>query len=217
MGARQMKFTVGVLFLLGLAWLHLLHNTFSLPDPAALRLEPPRATRFMQAHEGEIQYEWVPLAEISPHLQRAVIVSEDERFFEHAGFDWAAIKQAARRNWQRRRFSFGASTITQQLAKNLYLSASKNPFRKLKELLIALTLERELSKERILELYLNVVEWGPGIYGAQAAAQYYFGSEARYVSKTQAAFLASILPNPRVLGRRGFRMSSRAQRIVRGM
>jgi monofunctional biosynthetic peptidoglycan transglycosylase len=152
----------------------------------------------MEAYKGDrdLEFEWVSLNRISPYLKQAVVIAEDDQFWVHRGFNWEAIKAAAKTNWRRKRLSFGASTITQQLARNLFLSPSKNPFRKLKELFIALKLERGLSKERILELYLNVIEWGDGIYGAEAAARHYFGTSAAHLGKHQAAFLAAILPRP---------------------
>jgi len=176
----------------------MLYTVFSLPDVSHLRSSNPSETAFMKAYDGKnkLYYKWVPLKRISRNLRNAVIISEDDRFRKHHGFVWDAIKEAAKRNWRRRSLYYGASTITQQLARNLFLSKSKNPFRKTKELLIALKLERELPKDRILELYLNVVEWGNGIFGAQAAAKHYFGTSAAYLSKSQAAFLAAILPNP---------------------
>ena len=201
----------------GLCWLLYLYACLSLPHVADLSDIPPDFTAFMRAAEGDIHYQWVPLQQISPYLQRAVIASEDERFYEHPGFDWDAIQHAAQENLKRHHFKFGGSTITQQLAKNLYLSADKTPFRKLKELLIALKLERDLTKDRILELYLNVVEWAHGVYGAEAAAQHYFGGHAKNLSPAQAAFLASILPNPTRLGRHGYHPTIRSQSILRRM
>lgn len=184
----------------GVAWLYILHDLFSLPSVAHLRSLEPKTTAYMKAYDGKrvIRYEWVPLRRISSYLRQAVIIAEDDQFQRHNGFDWEAIKKAAQRNWKRKRFSYGASTITQQLARNLFLSPSKTLFRKMEELMIALRLERELSKERILELYLNVVEWGDGIYGAEAAARHYFGTSAASLDKRQAAFLAAILPQPRL-------------------
>ena len=183
---------------LGILWIYMIHAIFSLPDVSHLRNTHPTETSFMEAYNGKkkLRYHWVPLKRISPHLRNAVVIAEDDQFRKHHGFVWDAIKEAAKRNWKKKSLYYGASTITQQLARNLFLSKSKNPFRKTKELLIALKLERELSKDRILELYLNVVEWGDGIFGAQAAARHYFGSSAAYLSKHQAAFLAAILPRP---------------------
>ncbi len=171
----------------------------------------------MRADSGKPVHRWTDLHKISPNLRRAVIVSEDARFYEHAGFDLQAIEDAMRINWARGQLVFGASTITQQLAKNLYLSPSRSILRKIHEILIAVALERALSKERILELYLNLVEWGPHIYGAEAAARYYFHTSALHLSRTEAAFLASILPNPKLLGKSGFRVTARVKTIRRRM
>ncbi len=202
---------------MGIAWVYTLHALFSLPDVSHLRSVHPKSTAYMEGYDGDrpIHYRWVPLRRISRHLQQAVIIAEDDQFREHNGFDWRAIKKAAKRNWRRKRLSYGASTITQQLARNLFLSPSKTLFRKLRELFIALKLERELSKERILELYINVVEWGDGIYGAEAAARHYFGTSAAYLNKHQAAFLAAILPRPRFfeLHRDGPRLQARIAAI----
>ncbi|HWX43083.1 MAG TPA: monofunctional biosynthetic peptidoglycan transglycosylase [Blastocatellia bacterium] len=140
---------------------------------------------------------WVPYERISPSLVRAVLAGEDSRFFDHAGFDWEEIQKALEKDWEEKQFQRGASTISQQLAKNLFLSTSKNPLRKVHEALITAEMERILGKRRILELYLNVIEWGDGIYGAEAAARHYFGVGASSLSFEQAAFLSAIIPNPR--------------------
>jgi monofunctional biosynthetic peptidoglycan transglycosylase len=140
---------------------------------------------------------WVPLPKISPHLRRAVIVAEDATFYQHHGFDWEGIKEAATRNWDRGELRRGGSTITQQLAKNLYLSPDRNLLRKAHEALITRALEERLSKKRILELYLNVVEWGPGVYGAEAASRHHFGKSAQDLTPAEAALLAAMLPSPR--------------------
>jgi monofunctional biosynthetic peptidoglycan transglycosylase len=140
---------------------------------------------------------WTPYERISPSLVRAVLAGEDSRFFDHAGFDWEEIQKALEKDWEEKQFQRGASTISQQLAKNLFLSTSKNPLRKVHEALITAEMERILGKRRILELYLNVIEWGDGIYGAEAAARHYFGVGASSLSFEQAAFLSAIIPNPR--------------------
>ncbi|MBI2343477.1 MAG: monofunctional biosynthetic peptidoglycan transglycosylase [Deltaproteobacteria bacterium] len=203
---------------IGLWWLLTVYNTVTLPNVASLKETPPVMTTFMRhATPARIHYHWVPRSAIAPALQRAVIVAEDDQFYHHPGFDWGAIKRAIEINWRRRRLAFGASTITQQLAKNLFLSPHKTPLRKIQEFLIALRLEQELSKDRILELYLNVVEWGEGIYGAEAASQHYFHRSAKTLTASQAAFLASILPNPRRYGPRGYRLTPRALSILRRM
>lgn len=140
---------------------------------------------------------WVNYDQISRNLVRAVLAGEDSRFFDHSGFDWEEIRKAAEKDWEEKRFHRGASTVSQQLAKNLFLSTSKNPVRKLHEALITWEMERILSKRRILELYLNVIEWGDGIYGAEAASRHYFNTSAASLTPDQAAFLSAIIPNPR--------------------
>lgn len=139
---------------------------------------------------------WVPYDRISRNLTRAVLAGEDSRFFDHAGFDWEEMRKALEEDWNRGEFKRGASTISQQLAKNLFLSTSKNPLRKLHEALITKEMEWILGKRRILELYLNVIEWGDGIYGAEAAAHNYFNTAAAALGADQAAFLSSIIPSP---------------------
>jgi monofunctional biosynthetic peptidoglycan transglycosylase len=176
------------------------------PDVVTLAKTNPGSTAFIESRKTEPKprgravkpiWVWVPLSRISPNLQRAVIVSEDATFYRHRGFDWHGIRDAATRNWDRGGLHRGGSTITQQLAKNLYLSPEKNLMRKMHEALITRALEDRLSKKRILELYLNVVEWGRGIYGAEAAARHHFGKAARDLSPSEAALLAAILPSPR--------------------
>jgi monofunctional glycosyltransferase len=142
---------------------------------------------------------WVPYSRISQNLKRAVLVAEDDTFWEHEGVDLEQLEQSVRINWEQGKAVRGASTITQQLAKNLYLSPSRNPLRKLRELIIARRLEAALSKVRIFEIYLNVIEWGDGIWGAEAAARTYFGVPASALSREQAALLAGAIINPRVL------------------
>src|SRR5262245_15538219 len=140
---------------------------------------------------------WISYDRISPWLVRSVLAGEDSRFFDHSGFDWEEIQKAIEKDWEDKGFTRGASTISQQLAKNLFLSTSKNPLRKAHEALITWELERVLGKRRILELYLNVIEWGDGIYGAEAAARHYFDVSASALGPDQAAFLSAIVPNPR--------------------
>jgi monofunctional biosynthetic peptidoglycan transglycosylase len=150
-----------------------------------------------RGRHGKQFWIWVPLSRISRELQRAVIVAEDATFYHHHGFDWEGIRGAATRNWDRGELRRGGSTITQQLAKNLYLSPEKNLLRKIHEAAITRALEERLTKKRILELYLNVVEWGKGIYGAEAAAQHHFGKSAQDLAPAEAALLAAVLPSPR--------------------
>lgn len=184
----------------------LLYQWLTFPDVSALAVENPKSTSFMERKKNALRrarksdrldYRWVSYSRISPHLRRAVLVAEDSAFYEHAGVDVEGLKEALRRDWQARRFTHGGSTITQQLAKNLYLSPARTPWRKLKEFAIAWQLERQLSKKRILELYLNVVEMGERVYGAEAAARHYFGKSAAALSPAEAALLAGALPNPR--------------------
>jgi monofunctional biosynthetic peptidoglycan transglycosylase len=177
----------------------------TLPDVRGLAMANPTTTAFMElrATEAEAEgkevrraYTWVPYRRISPNLKRAVLVAEDSAFWEHEGIDLEQIKVAIETAIERGDAPRGASTITQQLAKNLYLSPSRDPFRKLRELIITRRLEAELPKARILELYLNVVEWGDGVWGAEAAAQRYFGIPAASLSRAQSALLAGALINP---------------------
>lgn len=160
---------------------------------------PPPITPLMviRLAEGEgLRKDWVPFDQVSPHLMRALIASEDAQFCNHGGFDWTAIKKAIERNQEGRR-TFGASTITQQTAKNLFLWPGRDFLRKGLEAYFAVLLELFLDKQRIMELYVNVVEFGPGVYGAEAAAQYHFGKPAAELTRREAALLAVVLPNPR--------------------
>ena len=154
-----------------------------------------------------------------PHLKRAVVVTEDAAFFDHDGIDLDEIKASLERNWEEGRFARGASTITQQLAKNLYLSPSRNPMRKLRELFITRRLEASLSKRRILEIYLNVIEWGDGVFGCEAAARAYFGKSAAALSREEAALMAGAIINPRELrvDRPNRRLQRRQQIVLRRM
>ncbi len=144
-----------------------------------------------------VHMQWKGLDEISPYLIHAVILAEDDTFYQHHGFDWEQIQEAFRRDWAKKRFVYGGSTITQQLARTLYLTPHKDLLRKAKEALITWKLERTLPKQRILEVYLNVIEWGNGVFGAEAAAETYFSVPAKELTPDQAAALASILPSPR--------------------
>jgi monofunctional biosynthetic peptidoglycan transglycosylase len=170
------------------------------------KYRPPGETSFMSYRMAELHeknpratlaYKWVPYDRISGSLKRALIAAEDAKFVEHEGFDWDGIQVALDKNWKRGRTVAGGSTISQQLAKNLFLSPAKSWLRKGEEALITLMLEWTLDKERILELYLNVIEWGNGVFGAEAAAQKYFGLHAAQLSADQAARLAAMAPNPR--------------------
>jgi monofunctional biosynthetic peptidoglycan transglycosylase len=150
---------------------------------------------------AELKKQWVPYERISAHLKRAVIAAEDAKFSEHEGFDWEGIQKALEKNQKKGKIVAGGSTISQQLAKNLFLSASKTPWRKAQEAVITLMLEAVMDKRRILEIYLNIVEWGNGVFGAEAAARHYYSTSAAQLSAEQSARLAVLLPNPRKFGR----------------
>ncbi len=176
------------------------------PDIRELKHANPGKTAFMKYREREwrdegkkvrIQKQWVPFSRISPYLVKAVIIAEDDKFWSHKGFDFEAMEKAMETDLKEGKVKFGGSTISQQLVKNLYLSPSKNPLRKLTEAFITWRMEKTLSKRRIIELYLNVVEWGEGIFGAEAAARHYFGKDAASLSAEECARLAVVLPNPR--------------------
>src|SRR5688572_15075761 len=145
----------------------------------------------------KLRHTWKDLDQISPALVHAIILAEDDQFYKHRGFDLEQIKIAVRRNWKKKRYVYGGSTITQQLARTLYLRPRKTILRKLKEAVLTAYLEMTLSKQRILEVYMNVVEWGPGVFGAEAASQHYFEKPAVDLSADEAVPLASILPSPR--------------------
>ena len=197
----------------------------TLPDVRELRARNPSTTAFMDLRDREARaagrqpkrvHRWVPYGRISPHLRRAVLVAEDAGFWGHEGIDLVEIRKSLETDWELGSLTRGASTITQQLAKNLYLSPTRNPLRKLRELFITRRLEHELSKTRIFELYLNEIEWGDRIWGAEAAARTYFGIPASAVNPDQAALMAGAIVNPRVLNiaRPNARLRNR-QRIIR--
>jgi monofunctional biosynthetic peptidoglycan transglycosylase len=178
----------------------------TLPDVRVLRTENPATTAFMELRAREADnagkkprkvQRWVPYERISPSLKRAVLAAEDAAFFQHEGIDFDEMEKSFEANWKKGKLARGGSTITQQLAKNLYLSPSKNPVRKVEEFLIARRLEAELTKRRILEIYLNVIEWGDGIYGAEAAARTYFQTSAAALGPNESALLAASIINPR--------------------
>ncbi len=175
------------------------------PDITRLKKERPGKTSFMAYREREwkregvkkkIHQQWAPLNRISPYAVKAVIIAEDDKFWSHEGFDFEAIQKAVEKDLKKKQLKAGGSTISQQLAKNLYLTPSKNPIRKLKEAVLTWRLERNLSKRRIIELYLNVAEWGDSIFGIEAASLHYFGKNAADLTAWEAARLAVILPNP---------------------
>ena len=179
---------------------------FIFPDITKLKKVNPKKTSFMEYREKEwrrrdkkisIKHIWVPLSRISPYLIKAVLIAEDDKFYQHEGFDFDAIEKALEKDITQKKFKFGGSTISQQLAKNLYLSPSKNPLRKLKEAILTWRIEKTLSKKRILELYLNVAEWGEGIFGIEAASYHYYGKPSSELNPDESARLASVLPNPR--------------------
>ena len=178
---------------------------FTWPDVARLAKENPPTTAFIErfrerrseaGKKSAVEWKTVPYARISDHLKVAVLVAEDIDFFSHHGFAVAELKKAIAEAWEEGEAPRGAATLTQQLAKNLWLSPSRNPWRKVKEALLTGSLEKHLAKRRILELYLNVVEFGPGIYGAEAASRHYFGKPAAELSPDEAAALAGSLPKP---------------------
>lgn len=201
------------------------YTWITLPDVRPLRTERPSLTAFMDLRASEARHEgrpvrvaqrWMAYRQISPNLKRAVLVAEDSAFWQHDGVDFDELRASLQTNWLTMR---GASTITQQLAKNLYLSPTRNPYRKVVELFITRRLEAELPKGRIFELYLNVIEWGDGIWGADAAARAYFGRSASDLSPDQAALLAGAIINPRVYSPRkpNARLLRRQQIILRRM
>ena len=206
----------------------LVYAYLTLPDVRPLATSNPSTTAFIELRADEALEKglkprrvqrWVGYSHVSPELKRAVLVAEDDAFFQHEGVDLAQLQESLEIDWAKGKFTRGASTITQQLAKNLYLSPSKNPLRKLKELIIARRLEAELKKARILEIYLNVIEWGDGIYGAEAASQVYFRSPAADLDPNEAALLAGAIINPRLLNpaRPTGRLLRRQQLILRRM
>jgi monofunctional biosynthetic peptidoglycan transglycosylase len=166
------------------------------PGRTAMMLEREREAREQKRYYQE-SWHWVPLERISATLRRAVLVAEDDKFFTHDGLDWDEIRISAQRNLRAHKIVRGGSTITQQLAKNLWLGSSRTPWRKFEELILAMRLERDLSKRRILELYLNTIEWGEGVYGVDAAARYWFGTSAASLDANQSIRLAAVIINPR--------------------
>jgi len=202
------------------------YTYLTLPDVRVLATTNPTTTAFMELREREAVAEgrplrhvhrWMPYRRISQNLKRAVLVAEDDAFFQHDGVDLEQLRRAVEANIERGAAIRGASTITQQLAKNLYLSPSRDPLRKLRELIIARRLETALTKARIFEIYLNVIEWGDGVWGAEAAARTYFGTSAASLSREQAALLAGAIINPRLYSpaRPPARLRNR-QRIILG-
>jgi monofunctional biosynthetic peptidoglycan transglycosylase len=237
------------LILLGAVAVWLAYEVLTFPSISKLRTENPQTTSMIEARNTEAKSDgkepkkyqiWVSIDQISPHLQRAVLAGEDARFFEHNGFDWDAIQKAweeAQKEAEKEAkeegnnteddwipplpsFKRGASTVTQQLAKNLYLSEERSFLRKGREAVITYVLERNLSKRRILELYLNIIEWGDGIYGAEAASRTYFKKSASSLSPQEAAYLSAMIPSPLNVfnPKKNPRRVARRQRVImRGM
>jgi monofunctional biosynthetic peptidoglycan transglycosylase len=227
---RKRAGTIGraIVGLLALGFATAAYIYLTLPDVRVLRTQNPQTTAFIElrARQAEARAEpvrriqrWVTYGRISSNLKRAVLVAEDSAFWRHDGVDYQQLKESMETNLERMEFARGASTITQQLAKNLYLSPSKNPLRKARELLIARRLEAELSKQRILELYLNVIEWGNGIYGAEAAARSYFGKSAADLTPPESALLAASIPSTRIFdpGHPNARLRRRQEMVLRRM
>jgi monofunctional glycosyltransferase len=183
----------------------LVYFYMTLPDVSVLKKQNPKTSALIELRAEEYrkkgiraprQQTWVPYGAISEHLKKAILVSEDASFFSHKGVDVVELKEAFKKDWETGSFKRGGSTITMQLAKNLYLNPSKNPLRKAKEIIIAYQIEQALSKRRIFEIYLNVVEFGQNIYGAEAATRHYFGKSAANLDPLEAATLAALLPSP---------------------
>ena len=187
----------------------------------------PGSTSFMRQRlaelrktdpKAELRQRWIAYEDISVHLKRAVVAAEDDRFLEHRGFDWEGIQRALERNAERGRLAAGGSTISQQLAKNLFLSSSRSWLRKGQEAVLTLMIETTWEKRRILEVYLNVAEWGNGVFGAEAAARHYYGRPASSLGPAEAARLAVMLPNPRRYENEfGPRLAAHAARVQRRM
>ncbi len=213
------------MILVGAIVVWLAYEVFTFPNISKLRTQNPATTSMIEHRISEAKEDdreprklmiWMPIKQISPNLQKAVLAGEDARFFEHNGFDWDAINAAwdeAKKDAEKEakaegdydpddwippmpNFKRGASTVTQQLAKNLYLSEERSFFRKGREAVITYFIERDLSKKRILEIYLNVIEWGDGIYGAEAASRFYFKKSASNLTPSEAAYLSAMIPSP---------------------
>ena len=177
-----------------------------MPDISKWKKENPKKTAFMEYREKQwkekgrnirVQQIWVSLSQISPYLIKAVLIAEDDKFWRHEGFDYEAIQKAIEKDLKAKKLKFGGSTISQQLARNLYLSPEKSLLRKMSEAVLTWRMEKVLSKRRILELYLNVVEWGDGIFGIEAASRHYYGKPSSQLTPLEATRLAAILPSPK--------------------
>ena len=203
--AQKKHFKWFVLTLSIVLFLSLLYIVL-IPDPSKLKKENPKKTALMEYRKKaskekgkvyRIYQSWVPFSKISPYLIKAVLIAEDDKFWRHEGFDYEAIQKAIEKDLKAKKFKFGGSTITQQLAKNLYLSPEKSMIRKIPEAFITWRIEKVLSKRRILELYLNIAEWGEGIFGVEAASRHYYGKPSSELGPEESARLVSVLPNPR--------------------
>lgn len=201
---RRNKIKSAVAFFAVVCFLAVLTLPFGEIDD--LRKANPGVTAFMREHEASARsrrrafyrfQKWIPYDKIPKHVTDAIVVAEDGTFWSHSGFDWFEFKESLKRNIGEGRAARGASTITQQLVKNLFLSSSKNPLRKLREWILTFYMERTLTKSRILEIYLNVIEWGEGVYGIEAASQLYFNKSASDLTRDEATRLAAIIPSPK--------------------
>ena len=171
-------------------------------DPSSTAFMDAQADRLHDRKPGaKLRRQWVPYGRISGNLKRAIVAAEDAKFADHEGFDWEAMQKAWEKNQKRGKVVAGGSTISQQLAKNLFLSGNRTPWRKAEEAMITVMMENIMDKRRILEIYLNVIEWGDGVFGVEAAARHYFGTSAASLSPAQAARLAAMVPNPRFYDR----------------
>lgn len=198
------------LWIFGHIWWWVDHN----PSDSAF-MSARRGVLLEKKPQATLRYQWVPYGRISTNLKRAVVAAEDAKFVDHEGFDWEGIQKALEKNEKKGRIVAGGSTISQQLAKNLFLSSRRTPWRKAEETLITVMLERMMSKRRILEIYLNVIEWGESVFGCEAAARHYFGVSAANLGPEQAARLAAMVPNPRFYDRnRGARGLQRKTGII---
>ncbi|PTQ90989.1 monofunctional biosynthetic peptidoglycan transglycosylase [Agitococcus lubricus] len=180
------------LWLLAHVWWWIDHN----PETSAF-METQLEVLQSKNPDAELKHRWVPYQQISPHLKRALITSEDAKFLDHEGFDWEGMQAAWEKNLKKGKIVAGGSTISQQLAKNLFLSGKKTPWRKLEEAGITIMMEQLMTKKRIFEIYLNVIEWGNGVFGAEAAARHYYKKSAKSLTVAESAKLAAMVPNPR--------------------
>ena len=213
---------LGIALLLALFWLVMLLTQvvwWSRFDPGSTSFMRIRLAELRKSDpQAELRHRWVPYERISIHLKRAVVAAEDDRFLDHDGFDWEGIERALERNAEEGRITAGGSTISQQLAKNLFLSSSRSWLRKGQEAAITMMIEATWDKRRILEVYLNVAEWGNGVFGAEAAARHYHGRPAASLGPAEAARLAVMLPNPRRYEKSfGPRLAAHAARVQRRM